>query len=185
MKYSVEKLLAIKKNWSKDDFIFFWVHRRTDGINKGCFSQWWPCKFTVNGVTYNSAEQYMMAQKAILFQDTKTLRSIMLATTPNVCKFLGRQVKGFDSKIWNDNCYNIVLHGNIAKFSQNEELKIDLVATKGKYLVEASPYDHIWGIGMSKDHPDCGDPSKWKGTNLLGFALTEARDLIMKGRKQL
>ena len=178
MRKTVELLLQEKSNWTKDDFIFFWGHHKTSGINKGCFSQWWPCTFIVNGVTYNCAEQYMMASKARLFNDEETLQKIMEATEPNTCKYLGRQVNNFDSKIWDDNCYQIVLEGNLAKFSQNKDLKKELLATGDKILVEASPMDCIWGIAMSKDHPDCGNPAKWQGTNLLGFALTEVKEIL-------
>jgi ribA/ribD-fused uncharacterized protein len=180
MRKTVETLLQEKSDWTKDDFIFFWGHHKTSGINKGCFSQWWPCNFMVNGIGYNFAEQYMMAEKARLFNDTETLQKIMIAEEPNTCKYLGRQVKNFDSKTWDATCYQIVFQGNLAKFSQNEDLKKELLATGDKILVEASPYDHIWGIAMSKDHPDCVNPSKWKGTNLLGFALTEVKEVLRK-----
>lgn len=178
MRKTVEILLHEKPNWTKDDFVFFWGHHKTNGINKGCFSQWWPCTFTVWGKTYNSAEQYMMAMKASLFNDEETYKQIMEATEPNTCKYLGRQVKNFKQEVWDKHCYHIVFQGNFAKFLQNEDLRKELLATKDKILVEASPYDHIWGIAMSKDHPDCGNPSKWKGTNLLGFALTEVREML-------
>lgn len=178
MRKTVETLLQEKSDWTKDDFVFFWGHHKTSGINKGCFSQWWPCTFKVYEETYNSAEQFMMASKARLFNDEETFQKIMDATEPNTCKYLGRQVKDFDSKEWDRACYNIVLLGNYNKFTQNEDLKKELLATGDKILVEASPYDHIWGIAMSKDHPDCGNPSKWKGTNLLGFALTEVKELL-------
>lgn len=178
MRKTVESLIQEKPNWTKDDFIFFWGHHKTNGINKGCFSQWWPCTFSVDGATYNCAEQYMMAMKAKLFHDEETLQKIMETTEPNTCKYLGRQVKNFNSEKWDANCYQIVFWGNLHKFGQNEDLKKELLATGDKILVEASPYDHIWGIEMSQDNPDCGNPNKWKGTNLLGFALTEVRDIL-------
>lgn len=181
MRRTVEQLIQSGRSWSEKDFIFFWGHHKTNGINKGCFSQWWPCTFTVDDVTYNCAEQYMMAQKAVLFNDTDTLQKILLATEPNVCKGLGRQVRNFDSQIWDKECYDIVFKGNYAKFSQNEDLKKELLATGDRILVEVSPYDRIWGIGMSIDHPDHADPSKWKGTNLLGFALTDVKDVLRLG----
>jgi ribA/ribD-fused uncharacterized protein len=184
MRLTVESLLKQRKNWSKDDFIFFWGHHRTNGINKGCFSQWWPCNFVINEISYNSAEQYMMAEKARLFKDEETLKQILIAKEPNICKFLGRQVKNFIPEIWDEHCYNIVLKGNIAKFSQNKDLKNELLATENKILVEASPYDCVWGIGLKQDCPDCNNPAKWKGTNLLGFALTEVKDIIKSNNKK-
>ena len=182
MKYSVEQLLNNGKDYTKEDFIFFWGHHKTNGINKGCFSQWWPCDFKVNGIKYIFAEQYMMAGKARLFNDQESLQKILEAKEPNICKYLGRQVKNFNLKIWNKNCCQIVIEGNFAKFSQNEYLKQQLLSTENKILVEASPYDHIWGIKMSKDDPDCISPNKWKGTNFLGFALMEVRDLLREGQ---
>lgn len=178
MKYSVEQLVQSGKTFNREDFIFFWGHHKTNGINKGCFSQWWPCNFEVDGVKYIFAEQYMMAGKARLFNDQKTLQKILEATEPNTCKYLGRQVKNFDSKVWDENCCKIVIEGNLAKFSQDKYLKQQLLSTGDKILVEASPYDHIWGIEMSKDHPDCINPSKWRGTNFLGFCLMEVRDIL-------
>ena len=178
MRRSVNSLISQKGDWSEKDFIFFWGHHKTNGINKGCFSQWWPCTFEVDGVTYNCAEQYMMAQKAVLFNDHETLLKIMQAEDPNVCKGLGRQVRRFNPEIWDKECYDVVFRGNYAKFSQNKDLKKELMATGDRILVEASLYDRIWGIAMSIDHPDHTNPSKWKGTNLLGFALTDVKDVL-------
>ena len=178
MSDSVTALIQSKKDWTKDDFVFFWGHHKTKGINKGCFSQWWPCSFAVDNITYNCAEQYMMAGKARLFNDTYTLQKILESKDPATCKYLGRQVKDFNPEIWEEHCSQIVFEGNYAKFSQNKDLKKELLSTGNKILVEASPYDRIWGIGMTVDNPDCSNPSKWKGTNLLGFILTDVRTAL-------
>lgn len=163
----------------KFDYVFFWGHKSTPGkITNSCFSQWYPATFSENGVEYNCTEQYMMAQKAILFKDDVTLKEIMSKTDPAEIKKLGRLVKNFDKKIWDENCRKIVEQGNYLKFSQNEELKKYLLATGNKILVEASPYDDIWGIKMRKEEPDAKNPLKWKGTNYLGFALTNVREKI-------
>ncbi|MDE7226582.1 MAG: NADAR family protein, partial [Ruminococcus sp.] len=147
-------------------------------ITKSCFSQWYDCKFTVDGVEYHTAEQYMMSQKALLFGDFEINKEIMSAKHPNQFKSLGRRISGFNEEIWNNNKTAIVIKGNYAKFSQNPELKKFLINTGNRILVEASPYDKIWGIGMSANNPDIENPYCWKGTNLLGFCLMEVRDMI-------
>lgn len=165
-------------------FIFFWGHKPSaDGsVTKSCFSQWWDCKFTVDGVEYHTAEQYMMAQKAILFGDKAVHAEIMAAGHPKQFKALGRKISGFNQDVWDKNCCDIVVRGNVAKFSQNEDLKAFLLNTNQRVLVEASPYDRIWGIGMGADDPKAENPALWNGTNFLGFCLMEVRDII---REQL
>lgn len=176
---NLKLLLEEIANGKQFDFLFFWGHKSTPGIiTKACFSQWYPINFSENGVEYNCAEQYMMAQKAILFDDKKTLAEIMKATDPGQIKKLGRLVKNFDAKVWDENCRRIVEQGNYLKFTQNKELKEFLLSTDNKILVEASPYDDIWGIKMKQDDPDAKNPYKWKGTNYLGFALTNVREKI-------
>lgn len=157
-------------------YMFFWGHKENKKVTKACFSQWYECKFTVDGVEYHTAEQYMMAQKAVLFGDKEVLQKIMSADNPAVYKSLGRQIRNFDEKIWNEHKFQIVVNGNMAKFSQNPELLDFLLKTGDRILVEASPYDRIWGIGKSKDDFDIENPFKWKGENLLGFALMEVRE---------
>lgn len=161
-------------------FIFFWGHKPSaDGsITKSCFSQWWDCKFTVDGVEYHTAEQYMMAQKAALFSDKEMQKEIMAASHPKQFKALGQKVKGFVQEVWDKNCCDIVVKGNAAKFSQNEDLKAFLLNTNQRVLVEASPYDKIWGIGMGTDDSRCENPTLWNGTNFLGFCLMEVRDIL-------
>lgn len=122
----------------------------------------------------------MMVAKADLFKDMSIHDQILYTKDPNKMKQLGRQVSGFDKKIWDEWKHTIVLSGNYEKFMQNVELRDFLIATGDAILVEASPYDRIWGIGMSEDDPNARNPMKWKGQNLLGFALMEARDEIQR-----
>jgi ribA/ribD-fused uncharacterized protein len=117
-----------------------------------------------------------MAGKARLFNDHEILEQILKAETPNQAKSLGRKVRNFDPKIWNENKYEIVKQGNFLKFSQNEKFKEFLLSTDDTILVEASPYDKIWGIGMLETNAKAKDPTQWNGENLLGFALMEVRD---------
>ena len=140
-----------------------------------CFSQWFPSEFYVNGVKYLTAEHFMMAEKARLFKDDEALFLVLKSEHPADAKKAGSEVKNFVYDIWAENCFKIVVDGNYAKFSQSKMLKDFIKSTGDKVLVEASPTDCVWGVGLSKDSVDCNDPFKWKGLNLLGFALMHVR----------
>lgn len=172
MKYDIKDIAPESK------FLFFWGHQPSkDGtITKTCFSQWWLSSFEVDGITYKTAEHWMMAKKAELFNDDEILEKILQANSPAEAKKLGREVKNYVDSLWLENRYEIVKLGNFHKFSQNPDLKEFLLNTKERILVEASPVDAIWGIGMASDHKDIQNPEKWRGLNLLGFALMEVRD---------
>lgn len=180
MKYDINWLIGEFDSKKKLKYIFFWKHQpsATGGFTKSCFSQWYSCEFIVDGVKYFTTEQYMMAQKALLFGDKATYAKIMEASHPKQFKALGRKIKPFDDAIWNEHKRKIVVQGNFAKFGQNEELKSFLLNTGNRILVEASPCDKIWGIGMSENDDNIENPHTWKGENLLGFCLMEARDML-------
>lgn len=170
----------ITKNKKDKEYLFFWGHKPAkDGlISKSCFSQWWQCEFRIGHITYNCMEQNMMYRKAMLFDDKEIGKEILECDDPSKIKALGRKVSNFDEEIWNKHKYNFVIEGNYYKFIQNKNLLNFLFSTKDKILVEASPYDKIWGIGMGVDNPNINDPAKWEGENLLGFALMEVRDSL-------
>ncbi|EBF5115327.1 NADAR family protein [Listeria monocytogenes] len=178
MDFTLEKIQHKYRKGEKLKYIFFWGHQPAeDGkISKSCFSQWWICSFKVDGVEYNCAEQFMMAEKAKLFNDMEMREKILAAKHPKQAKDFGRLISGFQEDIWLKNRFNIVMRANQAKFSQNEELKKFLMQTKNRILVEASPVDKIWGIGIAADNKNVENPLYWKGLNLLGFALMEVRD---------
>ena len=182
MVYNLEDLKKAYEEGERFKFLFFWGHTPAkDGqIYEACLSQWWQCKFQVDGVEYSCAEQFMMAEKARMFGDKEMLDKIMEASLQKEMKAYGRAVKNFSKEQWDASCYDIVKRGNEAKFSQNSELLIFLKGTRKRILVEASPRDRIWGIGMGKTNPDAECPLKWQGKNLLGFALTEVRDCLLK-----
>ncbi|MGK0387838.1 MAG: ribA/ribD-fused uncharacterized protein [Maribacter sp.] len=176
MKYNLDWLIDKNEKDEQIKYLFFWGHtpNKDGSVGKSCFSQWWEEPFTVDGKTYLSAEHWMMVGKAKLF-DVTMVDKVLSASSPDLAKKLGRQIKNFDSKLWNEEKYEIVKQGNIHKFSQNEEIKTFLLRTNDRILVEASPYDKIWGIGMSQNNDNSSNPALWKGENLLGFALMEAR----------
>ena len=187
MIYNWDDLKRAYNAGEKMKFVFFWKPTpAADGhICESCLGQWWESRFQMDGVEYTCAEQFMMAEKARLFGDQEMLDKIMVTSYPREMKAYGRAVKGFDKDLWDSSCYEIVKRGNQAKFSQNPELLRFLTGTGTRILVEASPRDRIWGIGMGRSNPDAENPLKWKGTNLLGFALTEVRDgFLEKGGAQ-
>jgi ribA/ribD-fused uncharacterized protein len=141
------------------------------------FSNWYAVNFIdEEGNEYNCSEQYMMAEKARLFGDETIREMILQSKDPREQKELGRKVKGFDSNKWNLHAKDIVYAGCYHKFTQNPKIMNTLMETRGTLLVEASPYDKIWGIGLGEDDPARLDPRKWKGTNWLGEVLTKLRD---------
>lgn len=165
--------------------IFFYGHSKSNGEN-ACFSQFFKSEFVdETGQVFNYAEQYMMYNKAITFSDTEIAKNILLESKPSNIKKYGRQVKNFDSKVWDRVKFDIVVKGNYLKFSQNDKLRDILISTGDSILVEASPTDKIWGIGMSQRDPLRHDVKNWKGQNLLGKALMKVRDMLLNSWEQI
>lgn len=153
-----------------DKFVFFYG---------GVFSQWYQRRFKVDGTEYDCAEQYMMAMKAKTFGDDEIHKDIMDATTPAEQKALGRRVKGFNADVWNSVCKDIAYKANLAKFS-DPKMTPYLLSTGDKEIVEANPFDKIWGIGLGMNYLDRFDKSKWRGTNWLGEVLMRVRETLRK-----
>ena len=166
---------AVRSGW-RPEFLFFWGHTPKHAeIGKHVLSQWWPATFSIDDQLYPTAEHYMMAQKAKLFGDEVTYLDILSAAGPAEAKALGRRVKGFNEEVWAAHRFQIAVRGNTAKFGQNASLEDWLIGTGNVVLAEASPVDRIWGIGLAADDKRASDPQTWRGLNLLGFALMEAR----------
>lgn len=144
-----------------ENVIGFWAQKE----KYGCFSNFYPCKFTWQGIEFNCSEQAFMYAKAIYFKDVETAEKIMAETEPKKIKKLGRQVKDFDDEKWSSVRYNFMLTINIQKYSQNEDLRNILLSTGNRTIVEDSPFDYVWGTGRDGS-----------GQNLLGKVLMEARD---------
>lgn len=173
-------LIAAEQRGERLKLLMFWGHEpsRPDAIGAHVLSQWAPSSFTVGEQAYHSAEQYMMAEKAALFGDRQARDRILSCTHPAQAKAIGREVRGFTDQCWDAHRFEIVVTASVAKFSQNPSLYTYLIGTGRRILVETSPRDRIWGIGLPRDHPDAERPSRWPGKNLLGFALMTARSII-------
>ncbi|MEU7582885.1 NADAR family protein [Streptomyces sp. NPDC041068] len=177
---SVEELLGAVRAGERVKYLHFWGHtpRRDGTLGASCLSQWWPSPFTVDGVAYATAEHWMMAAKARLFDDAEAEGTVLAARTPAEAKNAGRLVRGFDEAVWARERFGIVVAGSVHKFASDAGLRDFLLGTGRRVLVEASPLDRVWGVGLAADNPRVEDPEKWRGPNLLGFALMEARGVL-------
>ncbi|MFE7075990.1 NADAR family protein [Streptomyces sp. NPDC057620] len=182
---SREALVSAVRAGAKVKYLHFWGHRpRADGrLGSSCLSQWWPSPFTVDGVEYRTAEHWMMARKARLFGDAEAERRAIDAPNPALAKKAGRLVRGFDESVWERERFGIVVEGSVAKFASDDELRGFLLGTGERVLVEASPLDRVWGIGLAADDDRASDPARWQGPNLLGFALMTARERLRSAQR--
>ncbi len=162
--------------------LFFWGENpsKQSPVTKDCLSQWYPAGFKEEGIYYATSEHYMMAKKALLFQDNYRYQQILQASHPKEAKALGRQVANFDRATWDQHKTAIVTRANYLKFQQNEELLQFLIETKEYALIEASPVDRIWGIGLGEEDPLIHQIDAWEGKNLLGFSIMAARDQLLR-----
>ncbi|HCW52702.1 MAG TPA: DUF1768 domain-containing protein [Clostridium sp.] len=177
---TLDEVQTMFKNDKGLEFIFFSGHQKTSNgtITKTCLSQWYQVPFEMNNIKYKCAEQYMMCEKARLFNDEEALDKILQAYHPNQMKLIGRTIKNFDENLWNEHKIQIVKVANLAKFSQNQKLKRYLINTENKILVKNVLHDNIWGIGLSKESELKYNPENWKGKNLLGFILMDVRNIL-------
>ncbi|MFD7324601.1 NADAR family protein [Streptomyces sp. NPDC059875] len=177
----IEELTQQVRRGERVKFLHFWGHRPgPDGqLSASCLSQWWPSPFVAaDGVRYATAEHWMMAEKARLFGDAEAEQAALGARSPAQAKKAGRLVRGFDEAVWERERFRIVVEGSVHKFGSDDALRAFLLGTGGRVLVEASPLDRVWGIGLAADDPRAADPARWRGLNLLGFALMEARERL-------
>ena len=182
------ELEAAVRRGRRFKYLLFWGHTAPGGggsqaVGEWILSQWWSRHpFEVDGVRYGSAEHFMMAEKARLMGDREKAAAIVSAPNAAAAKRLGRAVAPWDQELWERERFAIVVRGNQAKFGQHRDLRDFLLATGKRVLVEASPRDRIWGIGLSRDDERARDPRRWRGLNLLGFALMEVRRRLREGR---
>lgn len=155
------------------DFVFFWRNGETSFL-----SQWKTSPYILDGTCFCSVEQGLMFEKAMMFRDAEASADILKTKNPKVIKSIGRKVKNFDEKRWQEVRENISLRHNLAKFEQNSDLGLKLLSTGDKILAEASPYDQIWGIGLSESDPRARNTELWRGENILGKVLMKTRALL-------
>lgn len=146
--------------------------------DNGYLSNWYLSKFTIDNVTFSSMEQYMMYRKAVCFHDESVAAQILATEDVAEIKALGRVVSNYDESLWNGIRQVVVYEGLLAKFLQNNELKEKIKVTGNAVLAECAVKDRIWGIGLSMKDPDRFDKTKWKGQNLLGYALMMVRESL-------
>ena len=146
----------------------------------GWFSNWYPAVFTVDGVTYLNAEQYLMRQKALCCGDTATAAKVMENPDPKTVKLLGRAINPYDDAKWTAVRQEVIYWGLLAKFGQNSGLKHQLLSTGDALIAECSPNDRIWGIGIPLDDPRHQDPAQWQGESILGKALMRVREALRR-----
>ena len=181
---SNEQLIEFLAQGNSAKFVFFWGHQAPKtGTSKSCFSQWFESSFEENRVTFKKAEHYMMYYKAMTFENEDIAKKILNSEHPAEAKKLGREVIGFDEERWNKERFAIVVQANLLKFSQNPALTEFLCSTGKRILVEASPVDTVWGVGMAADDEAILSPQNWKGLNLLGYALMEVRSQLSEQKK--
>ncbi|MER5581696.1 NADAR family protein [Streptomyces asoensis] len=172
-----EALVRQARAGARIKYLHFWGHRPLPGgrLGPSCLSQWWPSPFVIDGVSYATAEHWMMAGKARLFEDAEAEERALAARSPAQAKKEGRLVRGFDEEVWRRERFGLVVEGSVHKFASSPALRSFLLGTGTRVLVEASPVDRVWGIGLTADEEAARDPQRWRGDNLLGFALMEAR----------
>jgi ribA/ribD-fused uncharacterized protein len=182
---TVEALCARRQAGEHLEFVHFWGHtpKQAGTIDRSCFSQWFQAPFVLDSVSYATAEHYMMAGKARLFGDHAACARILAAAHPAEAKAIGREIHGFDEAAWRDARLQLVIEGNMGKFGQHAALRTFLLGTGDQVLVEASPVDRIWGIGLAADDPRAAEPKTWRGENLLGFALMQVRQRLAESAR--
>lgn len=172
-KYNVEWAKA-NRDKIKGQMILFWG---------GPFSQWAPSPFVFDEKKYYTAEHWMMWNKAMVFNDPETAKKILEEKDPKAVKAYGRAIKSFDAAVWADKAFAIVVEGQILKAQHNEYYYKVMKETHGRTIVEASPLDAIWGVKLAEEDPRAQDPLLWEGTNLLGFAVMTAQDILFSKKQ--
>lgn len=180
--YDIDGLVRAVGKGVKPEYLFFWGHRGSaETPGKHVLSQWFPAQFELDGQRYATAEHFMMAEKARLFGAADILAQVLATDDPKEAKALGRKIKADDWSRWDAASFDAVVRGNVAKFTQNAAMGAWLTSTAPKVLVEASPSDAMWGIGLAAADARAGDPAQWLGKNRLGFALMKVRDHLAPG----
>lgn len=167
---------ALQIEGQEVDAVFFHLPSEPNGY----LSNWYSSPFDLDGIHFTSAEQYIMYKKCVLFGDQISADAILATDDTSVQQKIGRKAKGYNEDVWAGMRQLIAVRGLLAKFSQNEDLKQKLLETGDAWLVECAHSDTIWACGIRLNEDERFDTSKWRGQNLLGFALMEARSILRK-----
>jgi ribA/ribD-fused uncharacterized protein len=155
-------------------YLFLWCGQ--------CFSNWHhsPNQFVdpITELSFNSTEQYFMWAKATFFGDKEIADLVVKELDQRKIKELGRKIKNYNNDAWECVRFGFMVYANYLKYSQNASMGNELLSTQGKILVEASPYDTIWGVGLGENDPHILSEENWKGRNLLGKALMKVRTML-------
>jgi ribA/ribD-fused uncharacterized protein len=179
--YSIPRWDFVEPVHGEDEkFVMFWRSRpNPEGkLGEECLSPWFERKFESDGVTYSLVEQYIVAQKAMLFGDRVNLRKIRVNTDPKDIRIISMRIQGVDNAVWQEFSHSISCTGNFLKFSQHPDMKAYLLSTGDATLAEASPYDRTGGIGLDRLDEDATHPERWLGRNLFGYALMQVREKL-------
>ena len=156
------------------DAVFF--HKPSE---PNCYlSNWYLSPFDLDGIHYTSVEQYIMYQKCVIFGDLPSAKAILATDDPQKQQSIGQKAKGFIGNVWAGQRQFVAVRGLLAKFSQNEDLKKKLLDTEDAWLVECAHSDTIWACGIRLNEDERFDAAKWRGQNILGFALMEVRAIL-------
>lgn len=166
------------KDQTDQEFICF--HKPEE--ENGYLSNWYQSRFSFRGTDFSSVEQYMMFRKAIMFGDDSARNRILSTDDVAEIKQLGRSVRNYNDKLWGGQRQLIVYQGLLAKFAQNDELRLRLLNTGSAVLTECAVTDKIWGIGLSMDDDRRFLIDQWQGSNMLGFSLMQVRNVLQETR---
>lgn len=156
-----------------DTHVFFYSGRQA-------FSNWHhsPDQLIMRGLSFDHSEGAFMAMKAWFFMDLDAVAACHAEKDPCAVKAIGRTIRGYDDAAWSLVRLGFMAYVNLLKYRQNPEMAAELLGTGDRTLVEASPVDQVWGVGLAEDDPLIQSPSNWRGTNLLGVALMQVREVL-------
>ena len=145
----------------------------------GFLSNWYPSDIAVDGKRFSSTEQYIMYKKCMILGDEAAAKQVMATDDPEQQQAIGRSARNYHNTVWDGICQVVAMRGLLAKFSQHDDLRRKLLETGDAYLVECARSDHRWACGIGLYDDDRRDIDRWKGKNILGFALMEVRQALI------
>lgn len=144
----------------------------------GFLSNWYPSTFELDGLTFSSVEQYIMYKKCMQFGDREAANAVMATHSPAKQQAIARKAKGYNDVVWKGLRQPVAMRGLFEKFKQSPNLLEQLLETRDSYLVECAVSDRSWACGISLYDDARFNLANWKGSNILGFALMEVREML-------